>query len=225
MTETLEQNPLANPNQLPPEQSGAIPAIGRIGLSGVEVSAGHFYGSDEQFIGKTPDGEHRIIIGSASEEGATKKETVGVGKDVELALHDSLEKMRTLETVRTRSLAHIEMTDTSFASFTTLEHYNPKVAPSRETYPVPDYLEATLTDSGNGNHTYNNTVEKEGWQTELRTVLADYLQNDTGGQLLVESLKIRSLSHLPPLASTFAARVSRRLPAVPPPHSRRVFRR
>ncbi|MEI7632566.1 MAG: hypothetical protein WCJ60_04600 [bacterium] len=214
MTETLEQNPLANPNQLPPEQSGAIPAIGRIGLSGVEVSAGHFYGSDEQFIGKTPDGEHRIIIGSASEEGGTEKEVVGVGKDVELALHDSLEKMRTLETVRTRSLAHIEMTDTSFASFTTLEHYNPKVAPSRETYPVPDYLKATLTDSDNGNHTYNNTVEKEGWQTELRTVLADYLQNDTGGQQLVESLKIRSLSHLTPeqavkLSAAFVQNVSR----------------
>jgi hypothetical protein len=214
MTETVEQNPLANPNQLPVEQSGAIPAIGRIGLSGVEVSAGHFYGSDEQFIGKTPDGEHRIIIGSASEDGSTKKEAVGVGEDVEAALHDSLEKMRTLETVRTRSLAHIEMTDTSFASFTTLEHYNPKVAPSRETYPVPDYLEAMLTDSGNGNHTYNNTVEKEGWQTELRTVLADYLQNDTGGQQLVESLKIRSLSHLTPeqavkLSAAFVQNVSR----------------
>ena len=214
MTDRLEQNPLANPNQLLPEQGGAIPAIGRVSLSGVEVSAGHFYGSDEQFIGKTPDGEHRIIIGSASEEGRTEKEVVGVGKDVELALHDSLEKMRTLETVRTRSLAHIEMTDTSFASFTTLEHYSPKVAPSRETYPVPDYLEVTLTDSGNGNHTYNNTVEKESWQTELRTVLADYLQNDTGGQQLVESLKIRSLSHLTPeqaakLSAAFVQNVSR----------------
>jgi hypothetical protein len=214
MIETLEQNPLANPNQLPVEQSGAVPAIGRIGLSGVEVSAGHFYGSDEQFIGKTPDGEHRIIIGSASEEGVTSKEVVGVGKDVELALHDSLEKMRTLETVRTRSLAHIEMTDSNFASFTTLEHYNPKVAPSRETYPVPDYLEATITDSENGNHTYRNTVEKDGWQTELRTVLADYLQNDSGGQQLVESLKIRSLSHLTPeqavkLSAAFVQNVSR----------------
>lgn len=214
MTETLEQNPLANPNQLPPERSATAPAIGNIGLSGVEVSAAHFYGSDEQFIGKTPDGEHRVIISSASEDGTTKKEAVGVGEDVEAALHDSLHKMRTLETVRTRSLAHIEMTDTAFASFTSLEHYNPKVAPSRETYPVPDYLEAMLTDSGNGNHAYNNTVEKEGWQTELRTVLADYLQNDTGGQQLVESLKIRSLSRLTPeqavkLSAAFVQNVSR----------------
>lgn len=131
MTAVLEQKPLISPDQLPTEQSGAIPAIGRVGLSGVVVSAGHFYRADEQFIGRTPEGEHRIIIGSGSQEGRTKKEVVGAGKDVELALHDSLERMRTLETVHTRSLAHIEMTDTAFASFTTLEHYNPKVAPSR----------------------------------------------------------------------------------------------
>jgi len=215
MSEPVEQNLAQSPNHLLPEQGDAVqPALGQIGLLGVDVSAGHFYSGDEQFIGKTPDGEHRIIIGSSSEEGGTEKEVVGVGKDVELALHDSLEKMRTLETVHTRSLAHIEMTDSSFASFTTLEHYSPKVAPSRETHPVPDYLEATLTDSGNGNDTYNNTVEKEGWQTELRTVLADYLQNDTGGQQLVESLKIRSLSHLTPeqavkLSAAFVQNVSR----------------
>jgi len=93
MPDLTEQNSLANPNQLPSELGAAAsPALGRIGLSGVEVSAGHFYGGDEQFIGKTPEGEHRIIIGSASEEGTTKKEVVGVGINVEMALHDSLEK-------------------------------------------------------------------------------------------------------------------------------------
>lgn len=214
MPNIIEQSPVTTPNQLFPDRAlAASQAIGRIGLSGVEVSAGHFYGSDEHFIGKTPGGEHRIIVGSASEEG-TKREAVGVGKDVESALRDSLDKMRTLETVRTRSLAHIEMTNTAFASFTSLEHYNPKVAPSPETYSIPDYLETTLTDSGNGNNTYRNTVEKDGWQTELRTVLADYLQNDPGGQQLVESLKIRSLNHLTPeqavkLSAAFVQNVSR----------------
>lgn len=216
MPDVVEQNPLATPNQLPPERAVAAgPAIGRIGLSGVEVSAGHFYGSDEQFIGKTPDGEHRIIIGSASEDGTSKKEAVGIGKDVEAALHDSLDKMRTLETVRTRSLAHIEMTDTAFASFTSLEHYNPKVAPSRETYPIPAYLETTVTDSErSSNHTYRNTVEKEGWETELRTVLAGYLESDPAGQQLAAGLKIRSLSHLTPeqavkLSAAFVQNVSK----------------
>lgn len=214
MPDTIEQNPLADPNQLPLGRGAVVLAIGSIGLSGVEISAGHFYGGDEHFIGKTPDGEHRVIIGSAPEKGTTKKETVGVGKDVESALHDSLERMRTLETVRTRSLAHIEMTDSSFASFTTLEHYNPKVAPSRETHPLPGYLEAVLTDSTNGNNTYRNTVEKEGWQTELRAVLADYLQDDPSGQQLVSSLKIRSLSHLTPeqavkLSAAFVQNVSK----------------
>jgi len=106
------------------------------------------------------------------------------------------------------------MTDSSFASFTTLEHYNPKVAPSRETHPIPAYLEETLTDSVHGDHTYLNTVEKEGWQTELSTVLAEYLQDDPGGQQLVESLKIRSLSHLTPeqavkLSAAFVQNISR----------------
>lgn len=210
MPDLKDQEQSVNPNQSSAERDAGM----RLAIGQIALSAGHFYRSDEQFVGRTLDGEHRVIIRASSEEGTTKNETVGAGKDVESALHDSLEKMRTLETVRTRSLAHIEMTDTSFASFTTLEHYNPKVAPSRETYPVPDYLKATLTDSGNGNHTYNNTVEKEGWQTELRTVLADYLQNDTGGQQLVESLKIRSLSHLTPeqavkLSAAFVQNVSR----------------
>jgi hypothetical protein len=213
MSDTVEQKMQAGPNQSPPER-GSFAAIGRVSLSGVEVSAGHFYRSDEQIIGKTPEGEHRIIVGSASKEGTVENEAVGVGEDVEAALEDSLKKMRSLETVRTHSLAHIEMTGSSFASFTTLDHYSPRVAPSSEPYPMPNYLEAMLTDSGNGNRTYNNTIEKEGWQTELRTILADYLQNDTGGQQLVESLKIRSLSHLTPeqavkLSAAFVQNVSR----------------
>ncbi len=216
MPNVTEQDPLLMQDRLVGEQRATTPpAIGSIALSGVELSAGHFYGGDEQFIGKTQDGEHRILIGSSTEDGSSRNEAVGIGKDTESALHDSLEKMRTLETVRTRSLAHIEMTDRSFASFTTLEHYNPKVAPSSETYPVPAYLEKMVTDSDrSSNHTYRNTVEKEGWQTELRTVLADYLQNDTGGQQLVKSLKIRSLSHLTPeqavkLSAAFVQNVSR----------------
>lgn len=210
-----EQDPTQMPTQLAEEQRHTMPpAIGQAALSGLELSAGHFYGGNEQFIGKTPDGEHRIIIGSSSEEGITKREQVGVGKDVESALHDSLERMRALETVRTRSLAHIEMTDSAFASFTTLEHYNPKVAPSRDTYPAPSYLETVLTDSGSGDHTYRKTIEKEGWQTELRTLLEDYLVGDPAGQQLVAGLKIRSLSHLTPeqavkLSAAFVQNVSR----------------
>lgn len=213
MPDSLEQTPTVTPNHLPVDRTAAGPRVGHISLSGVEVSAGHFYRGDEQFIGKTPDGEHRVIIGSAS-EGAQKREAVGVGTDVETALQDSLDRMRTLETIHTRSLAHIEMTDTAFASFTTLEHYSPKVAPSRETYPVPGYLESTLTDGGNGNHTYRNTVEKDGWQTEVRAVLEGYLHDDPAGKQLVEGLKIRSLSHLTPeqavkLSAAFVQNVSK----------------
>lgn len=213
MTTILDQDPSATPERLPLERSDTIPTLGRVALSGIGISAGHFYGANEQFIGKIPGGEHRVIIGSTSKAGVSKNEVVGVGEDVESALYDSLERMRTLETVRTRSLAHIEMTDSSFASYTSLEHYNPKVAPSAVVYPIPEYLEDTLTDHKSGDETYRNTVEKEGWQTELRTIVADYLQNDAGGQKLVESLKIRSLSHLTPeqavkLSAAFVQNVS-----------------
>src|ERR1035438_5128953 len=215
MPNLTEQDPLLTPNQLAEEQGVSMtPAIGQIALSGVEVSAGHFYGGDNQLIGRTFDGEHRILVGTSSEGGSTRNEEVGVGKDSESALLDSIEKMHTLETVRTRSLAHIEMTDSTFASFTTLEHYNPKVAPSRDTYPVPSYLEATLIDSGSSDYTYRNTLAKEGWQTELRTLLADYLADDPAGQQLAAGLKIRSLSHLTPeqavkLSAAFVQNVSR----------------
>jgi hypothetical protein len=69
-------------------------------------------------------------------------------------------------------------------------------------------------DSENGIQTYRNTVEKDGWQAGLRTVLSDYLQNDAGGQQLIESLKIRSLSHLTPeqavkLSAAFVQNVSK----------------
>jgi len=214
MLNTTEQIIPTNPERSLHERARLALAIGGAALEEVGISAEHFYGGNGRFIGIVPGGEHRLIIGMTSTDGVARNEAVGSGLDFEAALHDSLEKMRTLESVRTSSLAHIEMTDSSFASFTTLEHYNPKVAPSRETYPVPDYLEATITDSGNGNHTYRNTVEKEGWQTDLRTVLADYLQNDLGGQQLVDSLKIRSLSHLTPeqavkLSTAFVQNVSR----------------
>lgn len=207
MSKNLELDPLATPNQLPPEQRAAIGHQ-------VLISAGHFYDSDDQFIGRSLDGEHRVIVSSSPEGGVPQNEAVGVGPDVEAALHNSLEKMRTLETVSTRSLAHIEMTDSAFASFTKLEHYNPKVAPSREAYPIPSHLETFMTDSGEGNHTYRNTTSKEGWQIEVRSVLADYIDQDPAGQQLAASLKIRSLSHLTPeqavkLSAAFVQNVSK----------------
>lgn len=214
MPELTEQSPQANQNQLPPERGAMVPAIGRTGLWGVEVSARHFYDGDEHSISETPAGEHKVIISSASKEGTLEDNVVGSGADVEVALYDSLEKMHSLETVRTRSLARIEMTNESYASFTTLEHYSPRVAPSRTAHPMPGYLESLFTGSGNSDHTYRNTVEQEGWQTELRTVIDGYLQDDPGGQRLVESLKIRSLSHLTPeqavkLSAAFVQNVSK----------------
>lgn len=122
--------------------------------------------------------------------------------------------MRSLETVKTKSLAHIEMTDTSSVDFTSFAHYSPKVAPSGDAYPVPSHLEGMLADDKAGIDTYANTVAKEGWQTEVRGILNDYVTNNPDGRVLAEGLKISSLDHLTPeqavkLSAAFVQNVSK----------------
>lgn len=198
MPTLTELETTGNRVQSPLDNEAVLPGLGRAGLAGLELSAGHFYGGDEERIGRVFGGELRVIVGKTDEKGGRSNEVVGNGRDVESALQDSLEKMRTLETVRTKSIATIEMTPGAAVSFTTLEHYSPKMAPSAETYTVPDYLKDMLTDSASGIDTYRNTTEKEGWQAELTQMVSDYLVNNPDGQQLAEGLKIRSLRHLNP---------------------------
>jgi hypothetical protein len=192
----------------------AQPVLSRAALEGVGVAAEHFYGADDHLFGKTWDGEHRLIVERTGKDGKSAREAVGVGTDIELALHDSLKQMRSLETVRTRSLAHIEMTDNASVDFTAFEHYSPKIAPGTESHPVPSYLDSMLTDTRLGNMTYLQTTAEKGWQAKTRTVLQGYLAGDPAGQQLVESLKIRSLDHLTPeqavkLSAAFVQNVSK----------------
>ncbi len=188
--------------------------LSRAALEGVGVSAQHFYDAEAHFVGRNALGVHMLLVTKPHVEGGNRNEEVGSGYDVETALHDSLKTMRSLETVRTKSLAHIEMTKTAFVDFTSFAHYSPKVAPSREAYPVPGYLEDMLTDDTAGNETYTNTVNKEGWQLEVRGILNDYVANDPVGQKLAQSLKISSLDHLTPeqavkLSAAFVQNVSK----------------
>lgn len=205
-----------------PEQAGhqvvqaarVQPVLSRVALEGVGVAAQHFYGADDHLVGKTWDGEHRLIVEHAGQGGAAAREAVGTGKDLESALHDSLEQMRTLETARTKSLVRMEMTDTATVDFTTFAHYNPKVAPGTEAYPVPGYLEPILKGDTTGNFTYRNTEAREGWQSEIRSLLDGYVRHDAQGQQLVQGLKIKSLDHLTPeqavkLSAAFVQNVSK----------------
>lgn len=203
------------PNTAPSvDQQSLSPVPSRAALEGVGVAAQHFHGGRDHFIGRVLNtGEHRLFVTADGPNGTTN-EAVGRGADVEAALQNSLEQMRTLETVRAKSLAHIEMTETSVVDFTTLEHYSPRVAPSHETYPVPSHLEGLLADDTRGNTTYENTVAHEGWQREIRAVLDDYLAHDPAGRALVSGLKISSLDHLTPeqavkLSAAFVQNVSK----------------
>jgi hypothetical protein len=219
MTETVNQldqelNPEPNPNVIDDQAAHVQQALSRAALEGVGIAAQHFYGADDHFMGKTFTGEHRLLVTKPDEGRGTRNEAVGIGYDTEAALHDSLKVMRTLETVRTKSLAHIEMTETASVDFTSFAHYSPKVAPSRDVYPVPGHLEGMLADDEAGIETYAKTVAREGWQTEVRGILNDYVTTDSAGRALAEGLKISSLDHLTPeqavkLSAAFVQNVSK----------------
>jgi hypothetical protein len=207
----LNRQPI--PDQMPDDRAAARPAISRVALGSMGVAAEHFYEADDHFIDKTGD-EHRLVVTRLHQAGAAANEVVGSGFDVDSALHDSLVQMRSLETVKTKALAHIEMTETSAVDFTSLAHYNPRVAPSHEAYSIPPHLEGLLADNINEDKTYDNTVAQEGWQADVRSALEGYLANDPAGQQLRSSLKIRSLNHLTPeqavkLSTAFVQNVSK----------------
>jgi hypothetical protein len=215
MTETINHTiPELVPTAVEAQSAHVQPALSRAALEGVGVAAQHFYGADNHFVGKTALGEHRLLVAQSQQDGEPRNEAVGIGYDVETALHDSLKTMRSLETVRTKSLAHIEMTETSSVDFTSFAHYSPKVAPSLNAYPVPGHLEGLLADDRAGIATYDNTVEKVGWQTEVRGLLDGYIASDPAGRKLVEDLKVSSLDHLTPeqavkLSAAFVQNVSK----------------
>jgi len=214
MPETVIDNITEQSTDQHNAQLANIQALSRTALESLGIAAQHYYGADDHFIGRAFDGEHRLIISRQGEERHSTNEDVGNGEDIEAALHDSLTRMRTLETVRTKPITQIEMTESAAVYFTSLEHYSPRVAPSRDAYPVPSYLEGLMTDSLHSDATYANTVKHEGWQTEIRSILEGYLSTDPAGKELLDTLKISSLSHLTPeqavkLSAAFVQNVSK----------------
>ena len=168
-------------------------------LGEVALAAQHFYdGEDTYTIGKVSDSEYRFIVPTKSKSGEVERTMVGSGETVEASLSNTLENMRSLETIRTASLAHIEMThDGAHIDFTSLDHYSPRIAPSQEPYAIPRYLQESLKTSIPID-TYNTTTEINGWQQETRAVVEDYLTKNEDGQVLIDRLGIQSLDHLSP---------------------------
>ena len=204
MTEQDDQT-IQNPNRLVPIKPGTEDKhrLARQALLGMEMSAEHFYGDSARH-------KDRPIINGATE--ATIED--GMIRSDEEVLKDTLERMRSLETIRTRSLIDMKMSDSESVSFTAFEHYTPKVAPTSEVATIPTYLSEIMDDSQGGFDTYEKTIEQEGWQAELFGILEDYLNHDPSGKKLIEDLGVRSLKHLTPeqavkLSAAFVQGVSK----------------
>lgn len=209
-----EQTTLPNINQRVSLDPYPDLTISQVALGGVGLASQHFYGGSRHSMNVANTGEHQLVVTDPEFGAGDGSEVVGSGIDREAALRDSLMRMRSLETVHTKALVHIEMAESSSVSFTSLAHYNPRMAPGSKAHPIPDHLEGLLTDNVRGDSTYVNTTSREGWQTEVRSILEGYLESDAAGRELVSSLKIASLDHLTPeqavkLSTAFVQNVSK----------------
>jgi hypothetical protein len=178
-------------------QQNATSHLAPHAIEAVGVVVQSFYGGEDHFIGRTPEGEYRSIV-TKNKDGASINETAGSGVDPSSALESALEGTRSLESVQTRPLVRIKMKEDAAVDFTELGHYSPKIAPSREAYPVPDYLEGAITDSPYGIKTYSETVTKDSWDKQLTEIVSDYLTNGENGQQLRRDLRITDLRALTP---------------------------
>lgn len=146
---------------------------------------------------KAPDNAQSYLsVGSQGEE-----IYVATGQTAEELKQATLAKMRTLESLRTKPLAEIPVQGDASVSFTSIDHYAPKMAPSIEAYPIPSYLEDKISEKKVKDLyevTHGPTIETEGWQQETFDIVADYLQTSESGQKMIESLGIRSLKSLTP---------------------------
>ncbi len=186
--------------------------LGQIALHDLMISAGHFYGVDDVYFFAGPRGI--TVTTRKMSDGTHERSKIGEGYDKDGAVGVCLENMRSLEKINSRTRVFVEMTPKAKIGFTTLEHYAPKVAPGSEAHPVPAYLDVLFEDPFNGGHTYQNTIRRDGWQRELRSVVNEFTEYNPDGQRLLETLKIRSLSHLTPeqavkLSAAFVQSVSK----------------
>lgn len=169
-----------------------------------------FYGQDETVVRQIdayimPDGRLQqapkdapsyLSVGVAGQE-----RYVATGETAEELKQAALEKMRTLEVLRTKPMAEMTMRGDATVSFTSLDHYDPKMAPSTEAYPVPGYLEDKISEKNARSidaATYQRTVETEGWQQETFDIVKGYLDTTENGRKMLENLGIESLQYLTP---------------------------
>lgn len=169
------------------------PLLGAVALLSPDTVRS-FYGADDYYLGRGL-GEDTVRSIIKKTDGTT--EVVANGEGVHDSLSNTLEAMRTLETIDTTPIVRFAV-DGSKVSLTELGHYTPKVAPSLESYVVPSHLEGVLKSDSAGADTYRHTVEQPGWEQELFAQIGEYVAQNESIAELADGLKVSSLSSLTP---------------------------
>lgn len=196
MTETLQRLPEQGPQV---DHELVRSALGQLSLDHAADLIASFHGGEAQYFGRPLDQPDRInyIVSKTDEHGKRTNEVIVQSGSAEEALYDTFMGMRKLETVKTKPLMRMEISKGVDVDFTSLEHYAPKVAPSAEAYPVPDHLKDLIEGNERGRHTYDRTVEIEGWDKAVFSQVERFTKTERGTEL-VKDLKIRSLQTLTP---------------------------
>ena len=198
MSETLPSTPSVekelHDEDLEARRFSLAPSIGGAAMFLTSESVQAFYGGDGHFLGRgIGESNVRSIVGRSD----GRNEVVAVGSDANDAMARTLEAMHTLETADTPPVVRFPINNTK-VSFTELQHYAPRVAPSLEAYPVPSHLHNILKDYDRGMDTYMHTIEQDGWQHQLFEQVNEYIAHDEAIGKLVDELDIRSIRALTP---------------------------
>ena len=198
MTETLSRH-RAEQEQHQVDHEHVRSALGALSLDHAANLIASFHGGESHYFGRPLDQPNKInsIVSKTNEEGKHSNEVIAQGESVEEALYETFLGMRQLETVKTKPLMRMEIQKGVDVDFTTLEHYAPKVAPTAEAYPVPDHLKDLIEGNTSGRHTYDKTIEVEGWDKAIFSQVERFAQSERGTEL-IKDLKIQSLQTLTP---------------------------
>ena len=170
------------------------PSIGGAALLLTSESVQAFYGGKNHYLGRgLGENNVRSIVKMAD----GKNEVVAVGTDAQDSMTRTLEAMHTLETADTPPIMRFSV-DGAKVSFTELQHYAPRIAPSLEAHPIPAYLHDVLADRTNGIETYIHTTEQDGWQSQLFQQVNEYIAQDDAIGKLANELDIISSTALTP---------------------------
>lgn len=161
------------------------------------AAIGFFEGDRHMVSRPITSGDYRSLISRREADGTHATETIATGDSTIDVLENTLDAMRTLESTITKPEFSLTIKEGQMAHFTSLAEYAPKIAPTTEAYPVPDYLNDVMQDDKASMYTYQETTGVEGWQQQTYELVEDYLTTVAGSEL-ADSLKIKDVRALTP---------------------------